>query len=65
LQQPDSYKTMFSMSVATDLNCINDATASGTVTLTAGNTAAQAALVTDAHIDTAISGQYNAFLTLP
>jgi hypothetical protein len=42
--------------VATDANCISDATAVGTVTLTTVNLAAQAALVTDAHIRAAVTG---------
>lgn len=65
LLSPDTYKLLFAASVATDANCIGDATQAGTVVLTAGNVAAQAALVTDAHIDAAISAEYNAFLTLP
>jgi hypothetical protein len=51
--------------VATDSACINDATVAGTVSLTSGNVAAQAALVTDAHIGTAISSQFNMLLTVP
>jgi hypothetical protein len=62
---PDQYKMMFAAAVATDANVIADATQAGTVVLTTGNVAAQAALVTDAHIDNAISGEYNAFLILP
>lgn len=65
LLNPDQFKMMFSAAVATDANVIGDATQAGTVTLTSGNVAAQAALVTDAHIDNAISGEYNAFLILP
>ena len=56
---------LFSNAVATDTNCISDATQAGTVALTAGNVAAQAALVTDTHIDTAISAEFNAFIRTP
>lgn len=61
----DQWKIVMSRSVAADASCIADATAAGTVVLTAANTAAQAALVTDAHISTALSGLFNAFFTLP
>jgi len=54
-----------SLGVATDSNVIADATVGGTVALTSGNAAAQAALVTDTHIDNAISGQFNTFFRLP
>lgn len=60
-----NYVTLFSNSVATDANVIGDATAAGTVPLTAGNRATQAALVTDAHIDTAIAAEFNAFIRVP
>jgi hypothetical protein len=59
--QNDTMKVRYAISVATDASVIADATQAGTVVLTAGNTIAQAALVTDAHIDAAISGQFNAF----
>jgi len=62
LNAPDSYVPLFANSVATDTSVINDATATGTVALTTGNVATQAALVTDAHIDNAISAQFNSFL---
>jgi len=61
LNYPDIQKVYYAISVATDTNVRSDATANGTVVLTATNTPAQAALVTDAHIDAAISGQFNAF----
>lgn len=57
--------TLFSNSVATDTTVIADATQGGTVALTAGNRAAQAALVTDAHIDSAIASQFNSFIREP
>ncbi len=61
LGAPTSAAVLFALGVATDSSVINDATQAGTVALTAGNVATQAALVTDAHIDTAISGQFNDF----
>ena len=57
--------TLFSNSSATDATVLADATVGGTVVLITGNRAAQAALVTDAHIDNAISSQFNAFIREP
>src|SRR3954468_24423958 len=51
---PDGFKSLYANAAALDANVIADATAAGTVVLTAGNVAAQAANVTDAHIDAAI-----------
>lgn len=65
MNQPDSYKTLFAMAVATDANVIGDATQAGSVPLTGGNVATQAVLVTDAHIDTAIASQFNSFIRTP
>lgn len=65
LNSPDAFKTLFATTVATDALVIGDATASGTVVLTAGNVATQQALCTDAHIDTAVSGQFNCFFRTP
>lgn len=65
LNNPDSFKLLFSNSVATDASVISDATQTGTVALTSGNVATQSLLVTDAHIDTAISGQFNSFFRTP
>jgi hypothetical protein len=65
LAAPDSFKVIFAVTVATDTNVIADATASGTLPLTPANAAAQGALVSDAHIDAAISSEFNAFLLLP
>ena len=65
MNQPDAYKILFTQAVATDANIIGDATQAGTVPLTAGNVAAQAILVTDAHIDAAISSQFNTFFRTP
>lgn len=60
-----NYVTLFASAVATDTNVISDATQAGTVILSAGNRATQAALVTDAHIDTAIAAEFNAFIRVP
>ena len=57
----DVLKIQYARSVATDASVIADATVAGTVVLTTGNAAAQAALVTDVHIDNAISGQFNCY----
>jgi hypothetical protein len=65
LNLPDTYKPIYAVSAATDANVISDATAAGTVVLTAANVAAQAALVTDAHLDTAMSAQFNSFFDPP
>jgi hypothetical protein len=60
-----NYVVLFSNALATDTNIINDATQNGTVALTSGNRATQAALVTDAHIDNAVSAMFNAFCREP
>lgn len=60
-----NYPIMFTNAVSTDSTVISDATQAGTVSLTTGNRAAQAALVTDAHIDAAISAEFNAFIRVP
>jgi len=57
-----AYVTLFANAVATNATVLSDATQAGTVVLTTGNVAAQAALVTDAHIDAAIAGMFNAFI---
>ena len=62
---PDSYKVLVAQSVATNASVIGDATAAGTVPLTSGNVATQAALVTDAHLDTAIASNFNSFFRTP
>lgn len=59
---PTDWVQLFTNSVSTDATCISDATAAGTVALTSANIATQAALVTDAHIDSAISAEFNAFI---
>jgi hypothetical protein len=65
LNSPDTFKLLFASTVATDASVISDATTIGTVVLTAGNLATQAALITDAHIDAAVSGQFNSFFKTP
>lgn len=62
---PINYVQLFANAVATDATVASDATQGGTVALTAGNRAAQSALVTDAHIDSAISSQFNSFVREP
>lgn len=62
---PKNYVGLFASAVATDANCIADATTGGTVAITTGNLAAKAALVTDAHIDTAIASQFTSFIRVP
>ena len=53
----------FALTVATDATVLADATQNGTVVLTTGpgNVPTQQALVTDAHITTAVSAHFNAF----
>jgi len=65
INQPDVFKILFAQVAADDAGCIGDATVAGTVPLTSGNVAAQAALVTDPHIDTAISANFNSFFRTP
>lgn len=61
MNNPEAYKPFYAMAAATDASVIGDATQAGTVVLTAGNATAQQALITDAHIANAISGQFNSF----
>jgi hypothetical protein len=63
--QPDLFKVIVAQAAATSASVISDATQAGTVVLTSNNAAAQAALVTDAHIDTAISSDFNSFFRTP
>ena len=56
---------LFTNTVATDASVLADATVGGTIALTGANVAAQALLITDAHIDTAIAAQFNAFIREP
>lgn len=62
LNGPQSYTQQFSLAVATDTNCLSDATAAGTVPITSTNSNTQEALVTDAHIDAAVAAMFNAFV---
>ncbi len=61
---PMQWPQAFAFSVATDANVIGDATAAGTITLTAANIVAQQALITDAHINAAVSSQFNSFFNV-
>lgn len=65
VNQPDTFKILFAQTTAIDAAVIADATVGGTVPLTTGNVAAQAALVTDAHLDAAIAAQFNTFFRTP
>lgn len=56
-----NWATTFAMAVSTDTSVISDATQAGTVVLSGANVLAQQALVTDAHISTAISSMFDAF----
>lgn len=60
-----NYRAMFAATVAVDPTVIADATSGGTVTLDVNNAAAKQALVTDAHIDSAIASQFNTFFQTP
>jgi hypothetical protein len=62
---PDAYKILMSQSISSAANVINDATVSGATPLTSGNVATQAALVTDAHIDAAITANFTSFFRTP
>jgi len=64
-QSVNPYFPIFANSVATDTSVLADATQAGTVVLTTANRAAQAALVTDAHISNAISSQFNSYIREP
>jgi hypothetical protein len=65
MNNPEAFKVLVAAGVATDATVISDATVAGGTILTSGNIAAQQALVTDAHIDTAIASQFNAFFRTP
>lgn len=56
---------LFTIIAAADTTVLSDATQAGTVVLTSGNRAAQGALVTDTHIDNAISAQFNQVVRVP
>lgn len=61
LLEPTIWVYRFSYSVATDATVSSAATSAGTVVITPANLAARAALVTDASINNAVSGQWNSF----
>lgn len=65
MNAPDTFKVLFTNAVATDATVIADATQGGTVALTTGNVATQQALVTDAHILSALSNTFNSFFRTP
>jgi hypothetical protein len=65
LNSPDTFKSTFANIVSGDAGVISDATAAGTVVLTGANVAAQAALVTDAHIAAAVNNSYNSLFRTP
>ena len=60
-----SWVTQFAIMVAQNGTVIGDATQGGTVPLTAGNVAAQQALVTDTDINNALFSAFNSFVSLP
>lgn len=62
LNSPSSFAPLFANAVANDAGVIGDATQGGTVALTGANVVAQAALVTDAHLDTAVASVFGSFL---
>jgi hypothetical protein len=64
-QNINPFQIQFAHSVAADTSVLADATQAGTVVLTSGNAAAQAALVTDTHISNAISSQFNSYIRVP
>lgn len=63
LNAPASWASIFAQGVATDSNVIADATAAGTVALTAANIAAQQALATDPHINSALNVQFSNYVS--
>ncbi len=65
LNSPPTFLPLFVNIVATNLIAAGDATVGGTVVLTAGNVAAQSALVTDIHIDNSIASQFNSLFPTP
>lgn len=64
--QPEVYKILFTNIVANDSGVIGDATVAGTVPITSTSIAlTQAVLVTDPHIDAAVSTAFNTFFRTP
>lgn len=64
-QGVNPYSLQFANSVSADTSVLSDATQAGTVVLTSGNRAAQAALVTDTHISNAIASEFNSYIRVP
>ena len=60
-----NFVNLFAATSSTDAFVLSDATAGGTVPLTAGNRDTQQALVSDTHIDNAIASQFNSFIRIP
>jgi hypothetical protein len=56
-----NWANTFALAVCTDASVLADATQAGTVALTTSNVLAQQALVTDAHINSALSSMFDAF----
>ena len=65
VNSPSVYAPLFCNIVASNLICANEATVNGTVALTSGNVATQAALVLDTDISNAIASQFNSFFRTP
>jgi len=61
LVNPETAKLKVANATATDASVIADATVLGTVPLTGANVAAQALLVTDAHIRSSVTGSWIVF----
>ena len=57
-----NYSLLFATLVANDATVLSDATGGLVTDVTAGNSATQGLLVTDAHIDNAIASQINSLL---
>jgi hypothetical protein len=58
-----SWPLIFAIIVAGDATVIGDATGGSVTDVTSGNSGTQQALVTDAHIDNAISANFNVLLS--
>ncbi len=56
-----NYTNMFALSAAVDATVWSDATVAGATPLTTGNATTQQALVTDGHINNAVSAAFNAY----
>ncbi len=65
MNSPDTYKVLFATATANSSDVISDATGAGTVVLTLTNVSTAGSQVTDAHLDTAISGLFNSFFRTP